>query len=171
MPTNRTLWIAGGVLGAVIAVLAAIVLAHRPDPDSKPYLKVQGGGFVFNYRVGEVFYGFSARIMRPIDVGTVLEAEFEDPAGGEPIVLRQRIGAKAPTLTMRTPGVTGVEKGRKYKVAIRLRHRDTNAVIAQYDRTYAAKIGMEKMPDGPLTVGPGYHRPQGQREPDGPDAD
>jgi len=159
MPSNRTLWIAGGALAVVIAVLTAIVLANRPDPNAKPYLVLQGGGFIFNYRVAEMFYGFSARIVRPVDVGTVLEAEFEDPAGGAPIVVAQRIGSRAPTVSVRSPAVHGVVKGRPYKVVVRLRDRDTGAVFAQYHKDYASNIGEEVMPKGPLTIGPGYHKP------------
>ena len=159
MPSNRTLFIAAAALAAIVLLLTVIVVANRPDPDARPYLKIHGGGFVFNYRIAEVFYGFSARIMRPIDVGTVLEAEFEDPAGGDPIIVRQRIGAKAPTLTVRTPAVHGVVKGKAYKVVVRLRRRQTNEVFARYERSYSSNIGQEVMPEGPLTVGPGYHRP------------
>ena len=155
MPNNRTLWIASGVLAVVIAVLTVVVINNRPDPNARPYLKIYGGGFVFNYRIGEVFYGFTARIMRPIDVGTVLEAEFENPAGGDPIVVTQRLGAKAPTLSVRTPGVKGVEKGRDYKVVVRLRNRDSGKVFAQYEKSYASNLDQEIMPDGPLTVGAG----------------
>ncbi len=159
MPTNRTLWMIGLGLAVTIVVLTAIVVANRPDPDAKPYLKFTGGGFIFNYRIAEIFYGFTARIVRPVDVGTVLEAEFEDPAGGDPIVVRQRIGSLVPTLTVRTPAVHGVVKGRPYKVVVRLRRRDGNEVFAVYQRSYSSNIGEEVMPKAPLTVGPGYHRP------------
>lgn len=159
MPSNRTLWMIAAGLAVTILVLTAIVIANRPDPGARPYLKFTGGGFVFNYRIAEIFYGFTARIVRPIDVGTVLEAEFEDPAGGDPIVVRQRIGSRVPTLTMRTPAVTGVVKGRSYKVVVRLRRREGDEVFAVYEKSYSSNIGEEVMPKTPLTVGPGYHRP------------
>lgn len=146
-----------GVLA--IGAATAYVLANREDPDSKPYLAFLGGGFMFNYRVADTFYGFTAKVIRPVPVGTVLEAQFEDPAGGQPIIVRERMGTEKQQYALRTPGVLGVKKDRPYKVIVRLLERDTDRVIWQTEKHYSSVIDQTVMPEGPLTIGPGYHRP------------
>ncbi|MCW2306988.1 hypothetical protein [Rhodobium gokarnense] len=159
MPSNRTLVISAAFVALFMVVAGVVVIANRPDPNARPYLQIQGGGFIFNYRVAEMFYGFTARIMRPISVGTVIEATFEDPAGGDPIVVAQRIGSRVPTVMVRSPAVHGVEKGKPYDVTIRLLDRDDGTEMARYQRSFSSNIGEEVMPKKPLTIGPGYHRP------------
>lgn len=65
------------VLGAaclLLALLFAIGWLTRESPTDKPYLRILGGGFIFNYRVAEVFYGFTAVVLRPLPTGTIVEA-------------------------------------------------------------------------------------------------
>ena len=69
---------------ALLAVLLGIGWAMREDPAAKPYLAFAGGGFIFNYRVSDVFYGFNVHVTKPLASGSIIEAEFEDPAGGRP---------------------------------------------------------------------------------------
>ncbi|MCC2112711.1 MAG: hypothetical protein KDJ16_11815 [Hyphomicrobiales bacterium] len=150
---------AGGVAAILFVAALAFVLVNREDPDAKPYLAFRGGGFVFNYRIAEVFYGFNVQIVRPVPVGTIIDAEFEDPAGGAPIKVQERIGTLSTRYSLRTPPVKGVVAGKSYRVVVRLRDRDTDNVFATYERSYASNVGDEVMPAAPLTVGPGYHRP------------
>lgn len=156
--------VAGRVAMAGIGVLLigaalAYVLAHRPDPADRPYLVIIGGGFIFNYRVADAFYGFTAKVARPIPIGTVIEAEFEDPAGGAPIVVRQQTGRNQTQYMLRTPPLTGIKKDTPYHVDIRLRARAGDDILWSTQKVYTSDIGEEVMPDGPLTIGPGYHRP------------
>ena len=132
------------------------VLSQRDDLTSRPYLQILGGGFVFNYRVDDTFYGFTARIVRPVPVGTILEASFEDPAGGAPIVIRERVGTGQLQYALRTPELHNVQKDHPYKVEIRLLDRADERVIWETRREYRSALDQSVMPEGPLTVGPGY---------------
>lgn len=149
-----------------VPTLAALVLllavAACEDRD-KPYVKLLGGGFILNYRIGEVHYGFTAAIVRPVPVGTILEVEFEDPAGGPPFVERRRAGRNALRYSFRTPALEGVRAGTPYRAELRLLDRETGALLARYERSYTSNVGSEAMPAGPLAVGPGYHRPPERR--------
>ena len=152
--------LAGAVIAAVAVALSLVyVLANRPDPGEKPYLSFLGGGFIFNYRIGEVIYGFTAQVTRPLPVGTVIEAEFEDPAGGSPLLARVRIGTEKLRYSLTSPPVRGVVADRAYHVTVRLIARDGADILARYDKSYVSQVGQEVMPQGPLTVGPGYQRP------------
>ena len=102
---------------AVLAVLFAIGWMTRVDPGETPYVKVLGGGFIFNYRIGEVHYGFTAVVQRPLASGSIIEASFEDPGGGPPHVVRTRVDARTTRYSLHSPPVRGVEKDRPYEVA------------------------------------------------------
>jgi len=74
--------IVAAMIGLVL-VLTAIGWVTREDPADKPYLGIAGGGFIFNYREARVFYGFTADVLKPLPVGTLMIADFEDPGGAE----------------------------------------------------------------------------------------
>ena len=46
----------------VLAVL--LVLGGCGGSDDTPYLKILGGGFIFNYRIGEAYYGLVVKAER-----------------------------------------------------------------------------------------------------------
>jgi hypothetical protein len=138
--------------------LVLALSACAPDEDA-PYLKIVGGGFVFNYRLATADYGFVARVMRDIPTGTIVRAEFENPAGGPPIVIEQRAREDAAQYVFTTPPVHGVRSGRDYQVALRLVDPATHELIASYGRSYRSDYDQEILPDAPTVVGPGYQRP------------
>ena len=142
---------------ALCAVLFAIGWFTRNDPSQDPYVKILGGGFMFNYRQGEVFYGFTAQVVRPLASGSIIEATFEDPAGGAPLVVSERVSTMTDRYALRTPPVRGVEAKKPYKVSIRVYDREKTSTIWEVDTTFASQISDKVVPDRPLTVGPGYH--------------
>ena len=131
--------------------------------DEIPQVEFVGGGFVLNYRQAEMTYGFVARIKGEVPEGSVLEAVFEDPAGGPPIVIRQEIMPTRSSYKFETPPVEGVRKDHDYQVELRLlaSQETAEAVIARSTRSYSSQVGAETVPEQPLAVGPGYHRPDG----------
>jgi hypothetical protein len=144
---------------AAVALALGYVLANRPPPGEKPYLTFLGGGFIFNYRIGEVTYGFTAQVTRPLPVGTIIEAVFEDPAGGASLMVRVRVGTEKLRYSLSSPPVHGVVADRPYHVTVRLVARDDNEILARYEKEYASQVGQDVMSEGPLTIGPGYQRP------------
>lgn len=149
---------------ALLALLFVTGWLTRQDPDEQPYLDILGGGFVFNYRVADNFYGFTAIVRRPLESGSIIEAEFENPAGGNPITVRERVSPMTDRYTMRTPALHGIEANKPYQVRIRVLDRLETREIWSATRSYTSQIGQQQTPDRPLTVGPGYHL-----NPDNPD--
>lgn len=145
----------------LVAVLFAVGWATREDPAQSPYLKILGGGFMFNYRVADVYYGFTAAVMRPLPTGSIIEAAFEDPAGGPGHIVRQRVGTGTDRYALRSPPVRGVKAGKPYRVDIRVLDRRETAVLWRHEMVFKSQLDDRIVPDEPLTVGPGYHRPQG----------
>lgn len=147
---------------ALVAVLFAIGWTTRQDPSEKPYLTILGGGFIANYRIADMHYGFTALVTRPLPTGSIIEARFEDPAGGPQILISQRVGTDTERYSFHTPPVTGVEAGRRYAVDIRVFDREHQRELWRHDLSYASQIDGTIMPDEALTVGPGYARPGGR---------
>ena len=140
----------------LLALLFAIGWMTREDPETKPYLGILGGGFMFNYREGDVYYGFTAMVQRPLPTGSIIEASFEDPGGGEPLVVRQRVGTDTERYSLRSPEVRGVEAGKPYHVAIRIFDRGKQNLLGMQSLDFTSKISDDVVPDKPLVIGPGY---------------
>ena len=147
--------VALGFLG-LAALLFGVGWAMRVPPSERPYLAIAGSGFVFNYRVADAFYGFTAVLQRPVRNFSRIEAEFEDPGGGPPIRVSQKVGPRTNRYGLRTPPVHGIEKDRPYRVKVRLVQNGDDAVLFEDSFTVASRISDLVMPPAPLTVGPGY---------------
>lgn len=149
--------------GTALSIGLCLALAACGEDASRPAIVIEGGGFIFNYRIAEVFYGVSVRPQRKLEPGSTLEAEFENPAGGSPIRVEERITGQRLSYMLRTPPVEGVRAGRDYHVIVRLKAPDGRD-LASASRTFRSDLDQEMNPETPLTVGPGY-TPNPERKP------
>ncbi|MGE0210415.1 MAG: hypothetical protein AB7S41_01855 [Parvibaculaceae bacterium] len=140
-----------------LAAIAAAVLALAgcSEESDKPYLAIAGGGFVYNYRVGDAFYGFVAKPQRALPEGSVLEAKFENPSG-EPITETQKARQGQLQYTFQTPPLKGIRAGHPYTVSLRLLDPATGQAYATYEKAFHTDVDQSDLPDKPLVVGPGY---------------
>jgi hypothetical protein len=143
-----------------MAVLTAALLGFHASlaacsDQNGPAIAFEGGGFIFNYRIAEVFYGVAVKPLRRLDAGTVLVAEFENPAGGKPFTVTEPITGTRTSYGLRTPELAGVKAGRPYRVVVRAVSA-TGAEIARIERTFTSDLDQEMSPQVPLTIGPGY---------------
>jgi hypothetical protein len=153
---------ATNVVPKAIVLAALMMLGACGGSDDTPYLDFLGGGFVFNYRIGDAYYGFVVKAQRRLPPGSVIEAEFENPSGGKPFILRQEADFGRTDYTFRTPPLHGIKKDRPYRVTVRLRKSATGPVIAQYSHSYRSSLSQADLPrvePGGQGCGPG-----GQRE-------
>jgi hypothetical protein len=143
-----------------MVTLAAVVLlaACSGGGSDQPYLEFAGGGFIFNYRLAEADYGFVVKVVRRIPEGTIIEAVFEDPSGGTPIVIRETAKWGRLQYTFRTPAVHGVKANRDYHVELRLVDPADQHVIASYTKTFRSDVDQSILPARAPVVGPGYQR-------------
>ncbi|WP_245413375.1 hypothetical protein [Mangrovicella endophytica] len=142
----------------LLGLLLGIGLATRQPPAETPYLKIAGAGFMFNYRIADAYYGFTVYVMKPVKTASVIEATFEDPGGGAPIVVREELSPRARQYGLRTPPLHGIRKDRPYQVRVRLLQWGDGAVLHDERFTVASQIDDAVMPKAPLTIGPGYMR-------------
>jgi len=142
------------------ALVLALALAGCDDDGASgdaPYLEITGGGFIFNFRLAEAYYGFVARPLRSLPVGSLLEARFEDPAGGAAYVERRPVGEKVLRYSFRSPPLQGIKADRPYEAELLLIAADGN-VLQSLRKTFTSQLDQDVNPDQPLTVGPGYQK-------------
>lgn len=122
--------------------------------DKSHYLDLAGGGFIFNYRDATATYGVVLLPRRDPPPGATIEASFENPAGGEPIVL-SRDARGGGRIEFHTPPLTGVRKGVPYHVTVVLRAADGKELL-RLEKDYTSDVDQSVLPDKPLAIGPGY---------------
>lgn len=144
------------VMIGLVLVLMAIGWVTREDPEEKPYIGITGGGFIYNYREAQVFYGFTAHVLKPLPVGTLMIADFEDPGGGPPLTVETRLHARSTRYGVHSPNVRGVKSGQPYQVSIRLYDHTRTKLIWSAEKSFTSQIGDSVVPEKPLTIGPGY---------------
>ncbi len=137
-------------------MLASTLTGCTSGDDDGPFLEFAGGGFIYNYRLATADYGFVIRILRKVPPGTVIEAEFENPGGGPPIVIRQIARATRLSYKFETPPVTGIKAGRDYHVEVRLIDPGNDEVFARYSKSFHADVDQDILPEKPPVIGPGY---------------
>ncbi len=147
-----TVWIS-----AICVILLAVFLLVREDPAKRPYLKVLGGSFIFNYRVSDVYMGFTAVPEKPIPVGSTLVVTFENPAGDTPFVVIRQIGLPDRSISVRSPSMRGVKADVPYQVSLQLLSAGTKEPFWHHDFSISSNVSDDIVPNQPLVVGPGYH--------------
>lgn len=145
-----------GTTSAILALIGALGLPAACS-DSGEYLAVAGGGFIFNYRIAEAEYGIALKPMRELPADSSIEATFENPAGGEPFVVRKDGPFNPTRVAFDTPPVEGVVKDRPYKVVVVLSAAD-GAELQRIEKSFASELDQTVLPERPLAIGPGYQK-------------
>lgn len=139
-------------------VLASILLAPLllgACRDTGKLFEVSGRLMVFNYRVATVNYLVTLNPIQPIGEGQIAVTTFENPAGGAPLVVRQKLFPEHKKVTIESPPLECVVKDRPYKVSIRIEGQD-GALLQEIETTMVSSQDQSMLPDRPLVVGPGY---------------
>lgn len=136
-------------------VLATGLALGGCQRQSENMVELTGRLFVFNYRIASATYLITLKKTAPIPDGATAVAEFENPMGGEPIVLQQKIYPLWDKITLQSPNLRCVRKDRPYAVSIRL--VDSNNETLQTIKTeVTSSEDQSVMPTKPLVAGAGY---------------
>ncbi|MFZ5675768.1 MAG: hypothetical protein ACOZAM_22650 [Pseudomonadota bacterium] len=141
----------------ILGLLAALLLTACGEDPNAPYLSFAGGGFVFNYRNAEAFYGFVAKPLRTLPEGGTIEAQFEVPGSPEPAKVTEKIVTGQVQYAFKSPGLTGIQPKRDYKAVMRLLDSQGKEV-ARYEQNFHTDVDQSTLPNQPLVVGPGYEK-------------
>ncbi len=140
------------ILLPLLLSLAACQRETGPDP-----LKLTGKMFVFNYRLAYATYMVTLDRTEPVPEGSVVRAEFENPAGGAPLTLERKLFANLTRVALESPDISCVKKGVPYKVAIRVVGPD-GAVLQSVETRVTSNVDQSILPAKALVVGPGYDK-------------
>ncbi|MEQ1952898.1 hypothetical protein [Mesorhizobium sp. CN2-181] len=155
-------------LRIAILLAAGFALASCRDTGGEgEYYRLDGKIFVFNYRVATATYLVNIAPVKPPAEGETAVVTFEDPAGGAPIVVREKIWPRLAKTTINSPPLRCVVKDRPYTVSIRI--EDAGGAVKQtIETTITSSEDQDVLPDRPLVVGPLYTpNPELAGHPDG----
>jgi hypothetical protein len=147
MIVPRTLWLS-------CTVVAVLLSACGGQDESKPYFSFAGGGFVFNYRNADLYYGLVLKPERTAPKGSVLEVDFELDDPGRHDIQRVPVREGQVQYGFRTPDLRGVKIGKDYIAVVRL--LDGTKEIWRFSKPFRTDVDTSKLPSEPLVVGPGY---------------
>ncbi|MBB6483308.1 hypothetical protein [Rhizobium lusitanum] len=135
--------------------IAGLALSGCQRKDDQGPTELTGRIFVFNYRVASATYMITLKKIAPIPDGTTAVAEFENPAGGDPLVIHEKIYSFWDKITLESPDLRCVRKDRPYSVSIKL--VDASDKTLQTIKTEVkSDLDQTVLPTKPLVVGPAY---------------
>ena len=143
------------IVRSLVVVVGALLVAACSSEESGPYLEIQGGGFMFNYRIAEATAGIVAYPLRTLPEGGTIEASFQNPAGGEPIRMSAPVEAGKKKYDFTTPPLQGVKANTGYTMTVRLLDA-SGKEIETLKKPLVSDLDQSVLPSKPLTVGPGY---------------
>jgi hypothetical protein len=141
-------------LSAMMGIVTLLALSACSDAEG-PYIEVQGGGFIFNYRIAEATMGLVAVPLKEIPAGSVIEARFQNPAGGDPLLVTDNVTPAKTKFSFTTPPLKGIEADKPYKVTVRLLDPDGKE-LQRIEKDFRSNLDQSVLPEKPLVVGPVY---------------
>lgn len=139
----------------IVPLLAALALAGCQRGDETQPLKLSGKLFIFNYRVSKATYNLAFDFQGKIPDGSYVEASFENPVGGAPLRITQKIFPFWEKLALESPPLRCVVKDRPYKVAVTLFGPDAKT-IQTVETTVISSLDQTILPKNSIVVGPAY---------------
>jgi hypothetical protein len=138
-----------------ICLIVLLMLSGCDNPEG-PAASFAGGGFVFNYRVGQAYYGVVVKTEGTLPQDAVIEGQFENPAGGNAVVVQVKAASDQRKYVLRTPPLKGVKKDVPYKVVVRILGKPGGEELQRIERTIKSDVDQSVLPQSPLVIGPGY---------------
>jgi hypothetical protein len=157
----RPLWF------ALLLVGLLAVASCRESGGEGDFFEVSGKLVVFNYRVATATFLVTLKPLKPIVDGDTAVATFQNPAGGEDIVVNQKVWPKLDKLTIETPPLRCIVKDKPYSASIKIVAAD-GTVKQTIETAMTSSQDQSVLPDRPLVVGPVYTpNPELAGHPDG----
>ena len=139
------------LLSAALAAAMALGACRDTGKGEGKLFEVSGKIFVFNYRLARATYVVTLRPLQPMGEGQVAVASFQNPAGGAPFVVEQKVWPKLDKVSLESPALTCVVKDKPYSIAISIKGPD-GAVLQTIDTTLMSTEDQSVLPDRPLVI-------------------
>ncbi len=142
--------------GLKLAVLAFLAFAGGcRESGNEDYLVLTGKVFIFNYRVATATYVVTFAKAKPVPDGSTVLAVFENPAGGDPLRIEQKVWPLSDKVALESPPLSCVVKDKPYHFSVSLIGPD-KAMLQTVESTLTGTLDQTVLPDRPLVVGPVY---------------
>lgn len=151
------------LLIAALLMLAAAAGCQRPAED---YVSVNGKVFIFNIRYASAFYMLTLNRLPATPDNAIVTAEFENPAGGAPLVRAQKVFPKMTRIDLQSPDVACVVTGRPYRIQVTVRSPE-GETLQTLETTLTSTLDSTMLPAHALVEGPAYQRTKEAYNPDG----
>ncbi|TRC95086.1 hypothetical protein FJV76_17400 [Mesorhizobium sp. WSM4303] len=138
------------LVGAALTAAAVLGACRDTGGDGKLF-EVSGKVVVFNYRLARATYIVTLRPLQPMGEGQVAVASFQNPAGGPPLVVEQKVWPKLDKVSLESPALTCIVKDKPYAISISIRGPD-GTFLQKIDTTLISTEDQSILPDRPLVV-------------------
>ncbi|MBB3591818.1 hypothetical protein FHX08_002162 [Rhizobium sp. BK529] len=150
----------------ITAFAAAGLLLSACQRQAESMLEVTGHLFVFNYRNASATYLLTMKKTAPIPDGSTIVVEFENPQGGAPLVLNQKVFPIDDKISVQSENLHCVVKDRPYAVTVKLVDKD-GKLLQELKTQFKSDLDQTVLPSKPLVVGAGYEKNPEVFKPDG----
>lgn len=140
---------------ALAAAFVILLLASCQRETEGKLVELSGRLFVFNYRVATANYLVTLKKLRQLPDGSIVAAEFDNPAGGDALTAREKIFPIDEKIVIQSPHLQCVRKDHPYAVTIRLLSASGD-VLQEIETSITSDVDQSVLPAKPLVVGPGY---------------
>ncbi|MBB4065534.1 hypothetical protein [Gellertiella hungarica] len=141
----------------LLAALAALPLAGCQRSNENGPTEIAGKLFIFNYRLSTAVYEIALRKTGTIPEGSTVTAEYENPAGGPPLVSTIKIFPFWERIPLESPPLRCVMKDKPYRVTITINGPD-KAEIQKIETTVISSLDQSILAAKPLVTGPAYDK-------------
>lgn len=152
--------------GVIVAGLITACLSAGCQRQAEDYITIKGKVFIFNIRNASAFYMLTLNRLPAAPDDAVVTAEFEDPAGGPPLVKQQKVFPKMARIDLQSPDVDCVVTGKPYKIHIAIRTA-AGETLQTIDTTLGSTLDSTMLPEHPLFEGPVYDKTKDAYNSDG----
>lgn len=140
---------------SILLLPLSLMLLGCDGEDKRPYLEYAGGGFVFNYRTANHYYGLVVRQVKPLPEGAKIRVTFEVPGGKTEVQEEAAVPGRL-QYKFQTGDLDGIEKNHPYKATVVVLDGKTGAELGRLEKSFKTDVDQSSLPKDPLVVGPGY---------------
>jgi hypothetical protein len=142
------------LLALTVTCSAILSGCQREESD---YITVNGKVFIFNVRLARAFYMLTLNRLETVPDDAILRAEFENPAGGPPLIKEQKVFPKRMRIDLQSPDLTCVVANRPYAIHITVTSPD-GQVLQTLDTTLTSTLDQTVLPAHSLVLGAAYDK-------------
>ena len=149
-------------IGLALGLMAALSGCQRSEGPTE----IAGKIFIFNYRLSTAVYEIALKKTGEIPEGSTVTAEYENPAGGKPLVTTMKIFSFWQKIALESPPLRCVVKDHPYKVTITINGPD-KAELQRIETSVISSLDQSILAAKPLVKGPAYDKNPDVFKPDG----